>query len=450
MSTRESILRAITSLGHVINDTRVTIDHDPGKPGNALHQLADAIKPAFAAKPASPKPFGYFVYVPSEQRGEFVHDLDEATDDLTNCECEVWELYDHPATAAMSTTEPLIDLAGIRTGMATDWMSGPVAGLGQQLVQASDLPEIVRRSLSATADPIAIRDAAYQQGIDAMTHHLRETLDGRPVGFGSVPPELDEVARRLAATSAPAITRLTREQIDKMCPEGWASRSALVELASRIAEHYGIATSAPSEPAFYGFVHEDESRVEMCFTPSAPRAYGAYATAFYTSPQPAPAVPNEPWTSPLAGRYAKAVERVEAEAPAEPIDMVLHCPACGLQHIDAAERASEARPVLYGDAWTNPPHRSHLCHGCCHIWRPADVPTNGVAQIKTCGKNDNPLATPPAEVEERRELSDAEIEELRKATFSTENPFCPVDAKSMRKAARAVERFLAKSKEKAS
>src|SRR5574340_600312 len=23
--------------------------------------------------------------------------------------------------------------------------------------------------------------------------------------------------------------------------------------------------------------------------------------------------------------------------------------------------------------WDNPPHRSHLCHGCGHIWRPADV-----------------------------------------------------------------------------
>lgn len=49
----------------------------------------------------------------------------------------------------MSTNEPLIDLTGIRTGMATDWMSGPIAGLGQQLVQASDLPEIVRRALAA-------------------------------------------------------------------------------------------------------------------------------------------------------------------------------------------------------------------------------------------------------------------------------------------------------------
>lgn len=76
-----------------------------------------------------------------------------------------------------------------------------------------------------------------------------------------------------------------------------------------------------------------------------------------------------------------------------PIDMVLHCPACGLQHIDAPEKGKlisggpNAGRVKPG--WTNPPHRSHLCHGCDHVWRPADVPTNGVAAVKTKGKNDS-------------------------------------------------------------
>jgi hypothetical protein len=54
---------------------------------------------------------------------------------------------------------------------------------------------------------------------------------------------------------------------------------------------------------------------------------------------------------------------------ADPIPMVLHCPACGWQHIDEPK----------GD-WTNPPHRSHLCAGCGHIWRPFDFPTVGVAE----------------------------------------------------------------------
>lgn len=80
----------------------------------------------------------------------------------------------------------------------------------------------------------------------------------------------------------------------------------------------------------------------------------------------------------------------QADSQPAPIDMVLHCPKCGLQHIDASEPPVEFEP---GAAqWNNPPHRSHLCHGCGHIWRPADVPTNGVAAVKTTGKADSPIA----------------------------------------------------------
>lgn len=74
----------------------------------------------------------------------------------------------------------------------------------------------------------------------------------------------------------------------------------------------------------------------------------------------------------------------------EPIPMLLYCPKCGLQHVDAPEMFeatvgidSNGRPD-----WHNPPHRSHLCHGCGCIWRPADVPTNGVASIMSVGKAD--------------------------------------------------------------
>ena len=41
---------------------------------------------------------------------------------------------------------------------------------------------------------------------------------------------------------------------------------------------------------------------------------------------------------------------------AAPIDMILHCP-------------------------TNPPHRTHLCQHCGHLWRPALVATNGVQSL---------------------------------------------------------------------
>ena len=90
---------------------------------------------------------------------------------------------------------------------------------------------------------------------------------------------------------------------------------------------------------------------------------------------------------------------LEASAP---IDMVLFCPKCGVQHIDAPEgqfypghTAEESAAVNeYYGLWNNPPHRSHLCHGCGHIWRPADVATNGVKAVKTQGKADSPRAAP--------------------------------------------------------
>lgn len=91
----------------------------------------------------------------------------------------------------------------------------------------------------------------------------------------------------------------------------------------------------------------------------------------------------------------KAMLAAAPASPAAPIDMVLHCPACGKQHVDAVEDLPMAMPgsMAEGSAgWVNPPHRSHLCHACGHIWRPADVPTNGVQAVKTTGKADSPIA----------------------------------------------------------
>lgn len=76
----------------------------------------------------------------------------------------------------------------------------------------------------------------------------------------------------------------------------------------------------------------------------------------------------------------------------KPIDMVLYCPNCGQQHIDGPHDAKYLGPLMqetgFAGDWENPPHRSHLCHSCGCIWRPADVATNGVAELKTEGKAD--------------------------------------------------------------
>lgn len=106
-------------------------------------------------------------------------------------------------------------------------------------------------------------------------------------------------------------------------------------------------------------------------------------------------------------------EQAAQPADVAPIDMVLHCPACGMQHIDRDEalnfkpegtctcagpdgpcEACEANREAYEELWRNPPHRSHLCGACGHIWRPADVPTNGVPAVKTRGKADSPIRSP--------------------------------------------------------
>lgn len=102
----------------------------------------------------------------------------------------------------------------------------------------------------------------------------------------------------------------------------------------------------------------------------------------------------------------------------QPIDMILYCPKCHAQHIDLPQELcrktdptaflqnkhcwskkghdgpcnlapSHHLDALEKNLWKNPPHRSHLCQSCGHIWRPADVATNGVQEIKTKGKADS-------------------------------------------------------------
>jgi hypothetical protein len=92
-----------------------------------------------------------------------------------------------------------------------------------------------------------------------------------------------------------------------------------------------------------------------------------------------------------------AAQPAKAEAPVQVklVDIVLHCPSCGLQHIDAPDDRTPN--------WKNEPHRSHLCHGCGHIWRPADVPTNGVSAVATKGKVDSPIHIPAPAIGEEAE-----------------------------------------------
>lgn len=108
---------------------------------------------------------------------------------------------------------------------------------------------------------------------------------------------------------------------------------------------------------------------------------------------PPPPTPNQRigmTTAEAQKGFAAVARKLAAELPSlkdiaesmrnqiTPIPMILFCPNCGTRHIDA--------PIAEG--WANPPHRSHLCAHCGTVWRPADVPTTGVACIQTFGKKD--------------------------------------------------------------
>lgn len=77
---------------------------------------------------------------------------------------------------------------------------------------------------------------------------------------------------------------------------------------------------------------------------------------------------------PVCDRIEMLASRLEM-----PIPMLLFCPNCGEQHVDAPQPEKD---------WTNPPHRSHECQFCGWVWRPSDALTNGVLTIETAGKAD--------------------------------------------------------------
>lgn len=84
-----------------------------------------------------------------------------------------------------------------------------------------------------------------------------------------------------------------------------------------------------------------------------------------------------------------------------PVPAILHCPKCGLQHIDRPETDAEYAARLHESAWwelggvqperwNNPPHASHKCAGCKWVWRPMPCASNGVVNHGSAGELDQP------------------------------------------------------------
>lgn len=87
------------------------------------------------------------------------------------------------------------------------------------------------------------------------------------------------------------------------------------------------------------------------------------------------------WQRERIAELEARVAALEAEAAESwrrktPVDLVLHCPACGKQHLDVGEFRTRV-------------HRKHLCEntpdgpktGCGHLWVPHEYATRGVWQV---------------------------------------------------------------------
>lgn len=156
----------------------------------------------FATPPAAPaateapsKPFAYYIHIAAEQRGEFVHDLDEALDDLTNCECKITELFDHatpaPAVGARLSDEQIDASARHHNGELDD---------GMWMLPVEDFRRLVR----GVAAPASVQPAAgalppvrWWSGVVGSPEKLANLLDGYSEKKES--PRRDERVMRAAA-----------------------------------------------------------------------------------------------------------------------------------------------------------------------------------------------------------------------------------------------------------
>ena len=79
---------------YALTPAQVAMLEGVAAPSAAPPQAAAQADPPQAAQPEAP--FAFYVYIPDQQNGYYVDELDEAIDDLTNCECEVTPLYASP------------------------------------------------------------------------------------------------------------------------------------------------------------------------------------------------------------------------------------------------------------------------------------------------------------------------------------------------------------------
>jgi hypothetical protein len=109
------------------------------------------------------------------------------------------------------------------------------------------------------------------------------------------------------------------------------------------------------------------------------------------------AIPDYEHETVRCQKCASPAEQPAADGREKPVDAVLWCPNCFEQHIDVADPMVCETCGLYGEnecicdvfnPWLNPPHKSHRCNFCNHVWRPMNHPTNGVVALEKTGERD--------------------------------------------------------------
>ncbi|NIF72774.1 hypothetical protein F3J16_21685 [Burkholderia sp. Ap-962] len=193
-----------------------------------------------------------------------------------------------------------------------------------------------------------------------------------------VPHGIGSHARSLLSAAA---VRLTSSRAAVPAPEGW--KLVPTTLTEEMIVAGNRALKGQLEPA----MHAWDAMLD-----AAPAAPVATAPKLDTEQMLRDCVPGGDIVDPqlVCDNIRAWFDDRAPDAEAEPIPMLLFCPRCGTQHIDAEEWADDPHDIEQGRmrVWSNPPHRSHLCHACGIVWRPADVATVGVASIETSGKAD--------------------------------------------------------------
>jgi len=190
----------------------------------------------------------------------------------------------------------------------------------------------------------------------------------------------DDLSKASRSAEAPTSEQATDVLLDDLrSVYGWLTGQQLTKSAKVVYEAWRILAwhKQAAEMSAQSHVEPHRSVSPGTATPEYADVNGNFAPssigepfAYYDAAGMKFHRPDE-ITEEQRGRYTPLYCAPSATAPLKIAG--LFCPKCGFLHIDAGE-------------WATRPHRTHQCQSCKHEWRPADVPTVGVAA--TDGGND--------------------------------------------------------------